>query len=127
MQNANNDQPILSQPSGSSNTTPKDKKKKKVPEKSVEKIFVDTNIPDEKFNNIRDIFVYDVPSSWSHNKILAELKAWGDPISMTVKKQRKYQTLQIKICLSTFTLASFEQGIWQYSLGDISIRWFPEN
>ncbi|GBB94659.1 hypothetical protein RclHR1_00240007 [Rhizophagus clarus] len=127
MENANDDTPIPPQPSGSSNTTPKDKKKKKVTDKSVEKIFVDTNIPDEKVNNIRDIFVYDVPSSWSHKKILAELKAWGDPISMTVKKQRKYQTLRIKICLSTFALASFEQGIWQYSLGDISVRWFPGN
>ncbi|GBC07715.1 hypothetical protein RclHR1_07650002 [Rhizophagus clarus] len=127
MENANDDTLIPLQPSGSSNTTPKDKKKKKVTDKSVEKIFVDTNIPDEKVNNIRDIFVYDVPSSWSHKKILAELKAWGDPISMTVKKQRKYQTLRIKICLSTFALASFEQGIWQYSLGDISVRWFPGN
>ncbi|GBB96228.1 hypothetical protein RclHR1_27020001 [Rhizophagus clarus] len=127
MENANDDIPIPPHPSDSSNTMPKDKKKKKVPEKSVEKIIVDTNIPDEKVNNIRDIFVYDVPSSWSHEKILAELKAWGDPISMTVKKQRKYQTLRIKICLSTFALASFEQGIWQYSLGDISVRWFPGN
>ncbi|GBB96791.1 hypothetical protein RclHR1_28340001 [Rhizophagus clarus] len=127
MENVNDDTPMLSQPSGSSNTTLKDKKKKKVTDKSVEKIFVDTNIPDEKVNKIRDIFVYDVPSSWSHEKILAELKAWGDPISMTVKKQRKYQTLQIKICLSTFALTSFEQGIWQYSIGDISVRWFPGN
>ncbi|GBB95283.1 hypothetical protein RclHR1_25000003 [Rhizophagus clarus] len=96
MENANDDTPMLLQPSGSGNTTSKDKKKKKVTDKSVEKIFVDTNIPDEKVNNIRDIFVYDVPSSWSHEKILAELKAWGDPISMT--------------------------GIWQYSLGDISVQ-----
>ncbi|GBB84638.1 hypothetical protein RclHR1_11200001 [Rhizophagus clarus] len=127
MEIANDDTPVPPHPSDSSNTMPKDKKKKKVLEKSVEKIIVDTNIPDEKVNNIRDIFVYDVPSSWSHEKILAELKAWGDPISMTVKKQRKYQTLRIKICLSTFALASFEQGIWQYSLGDISVRWFPGN
>ncbi|GBB92705.1 hypothetical protein RclHR1_22000004 [Rhizophagus clarus] len=53
MENANDDQPIPPQPSGGSNTTPKDKKKKKAAEKSVEK----------KVNNIRDIFVYDVPSS----------------------------------------------------------------
>ncbi|GBB98815.1 hypothetical protein RclHR1_03330012 [Rhizophagus clarus] len=122
IENANDDTPIPPQPSGSSNTTPKNKKKMKVTDKSVEKIFVDTNIPDEKVNNIRDIFVYNVPSSWFHEKILAELKAWGDPISMTVKKQRKYQTLRIKICLSTFALTSFEQGIWQYSLGDISVQ-----
>ncbi|GBB88307.1 hypothetical protein RclHR1_14880001, partial [Rhizophagus clarus] len=85
MENTNDDNPIPLQPSGSSNTTPNDKKKKKVTDKSVEKIFVNANIPDEKVNNIRDIFVYDVPSSWSHEKILAELKAWGDPISMTFR------------------------------------------
>ncbi|GBB95978.1 hypothetical protein RclHR1_26580002 [Rhizophagus clarus] len=122
MENANDDTTIPSQPSSSSNTTAKSNKKQKVTDKSVDKIFVNTNIPDDKVNNIRDIFVYDVPSSWSHEKILAELKAWGDPISMTVKKQRKYQTLRIKICLSTFALASFEQEIWQYSLSDISVR-----
>ncbi|GBB97387.1 hypothetical protein RclHR1_29830002 [Rhizophagus clarus] len=63
MENANDDTTIPPQPSGSSDTTSKPKKKKKVTEKSVEKIFVDTNIPDENVNNIRDIFVYDIPSS----------------------------------------------------------------
>ncbi|GBB90748.1 hypothetical protein RclHR1_01780015 [Rhizophagus clarus] len=56
--------------------------------------------------------------SWSHAKIIAELKAWGDVISMMIKRQRKYQMLRIKICLSTFSLASFDQSIWQYFLDD---------
>ncbi|GBC10222.1 hypothetical protein RclHR1_09450006 [Rhizophagus clarus] len=122
MENANNNLTIPPQPSGSDNITPKNMKIKKAVDKSVEKIYVNTTIPDDKQANIRDIFIYNVPSSWSYEKILAELKAWRDPISMIVKKQRKYQTLQIKICLSTFTLTSFKQEIWQYSLGDISVQ-----
>ncbi|GES73122.1 hypothetical protein RCL_jg2176.t1 [Rhizophagus clarus] len=58
----NDDATILPQPSGSSNTTPNHKKKLKTVDKSVKKIFIDTNIPNDKISNIRDIFVYDIPS-----------------------------------------------------------------
>ena len=71
--------------------------------------------------------MYDVPIGWSQEKIIANLQAWGDVLSFTIKKQRKYQTLRLKICLSSFTKASFDSGIWQYSLGDLSVRWFPGN
>ncbi|GES75861.1 hypothetical protein RCL_jg20165.t1 [Rhizophagus clarus] len=80
IENANDDTTIPLQPSGSDNTTPKDIKKKKTVDKSVKKIYVDTTIP-----------------------------VWGDPILMTMKKQRKYPMLQIKICLLTFAFAFFEQ------------------
>ncbi|GES80208.1 hypothetical protein RCL_jg23156.t1 [Rhizophagus clarus] len=96
MENANNNLTIPPQPSGSDNITPKNMKIKKAVDKSVEKIYVNTTIPDDKQANIRDIFIYNVPSSWSYEKILAELKAWRDPISMI--------------------------EIWQYSLGDISVQ-----
>ncbi|GES98372.1 hypothetical protein GLOIN_2v1676095 [Rhizophagus clarus] len=99
----------------------KPNKSKKAALKSIEKIYVNQIIPNDKMNNVRNIFVYDVPADWSHAKIIAKLKAWGDVISMTTKHQHKYQTLHIKICLSTFSLASFDQGIWQYSLGDQAV------
>ncbi|GBB93510.1 hypothetical protein RclHR1_21850001 [Rhizophagus clarus] len=117
MENANDDTTIPSQPSGSSNTTTKDKKKKKITAKSVEKIFVNTNIPDEKVNNIRDIFVYDIPSSWSHEKILAELKAWGDPILMTFPgnwslHQRKKRE-QFRLYLNDLPQESHYWSTWE--------------
>ncbi|GES91594.1 hypothetical protein RCL_jg13840.t1 [Rhizophagus clarus] len=58
MENTIDDTTIPPQPSGSSNTTPNDKKKKKAMNKLIEKIYVDTNILDDKVHNIRDIFVY---------------------------------------------------------------------
>ncbi|GBC09917.1 hypothetical protein RclHR1_09200002 [Rhizophagus clarus] len=70
IENANDDTTIPLQPSGSDNTTPKDIKKKKTVDKSVKKIYVDTTIPGDKQANIKNIFVYDVPSSWSHKKFL---------------------------------------------------------
>ncbi|GBB96718.1 hypothetical protein RclHR1_02810036 [Rhizophagus clarus] len=86
----------------------KPNKFKKAAPKSIEKVYVNQIIPNDKKNNIRDIFVYDISAGWSHAKIIAELKAWGDVISITTKRQCKYQMLCIKICLSTFSLTSFD-------------------
>ncbi|GES89855.1 hypothetical protein GLOIN_2v1765605 [Rhizophagus clarus] len=99
----------------------KPNKSKKAAPKSIEKVYINQIILNDKMNNIRDIFVYEIPVGWSHAKIIAELKAWGDVISMMIKRQRKYQMLRIKICLSTFSLASFDQSIWQYFLDDQAV------
>ncbi|CAB4434456.1 unnamed protein product [Rhizophagus irregularis] len=42
---------------------------------------------------IRDIIVYDISYTWDLQKILAELKLWGNTIKCSVKRQHKYQTL----------------------------------
>ncbi|CAB4430973.1 unnamed protein product [Rhizophagus irregularis] len=47
---------------------------------------------------------------------------------MQTKPQRKYQTLRLKIELSTFRLAQFEVNenpVWTTDLGGIPVRWFP--
>ncbi|GBB88709.1 hypothetical protein RclHR1_15280003 [Rhizophagus clarus] len=85
----------------------KPNKSKKAASKSIEKVYINQIILDDKMNNVRDI-LYDVPAGWSHAKIIAKLKAWGDVISMMTKRQHKYQTLRIKICFLTFSLASFD-------------------
>jgi hypothetical protein len=48
----------------------------------------------------------------------------GTAISYTTKKQRKYQTLLVKIALYSFTLASFDQSLWIYTLGSTLVYWF---
>ncbi|GES73101.1 hypothetical protein GLOIN_2v1700277 [Rhizophagus clarus] len=115
---------VLLPPSNGTHDAKLNKSKKAAP-KSIEKVYVNQIISDDKMNNVRDIFVYDCPAGWSHVKIIAKLKVWGDVISMTTKRQCKYQTLHIKICRSTFSLVSFDQSIWQYSLGDQAVQWFP--
>ncbi|GBB90978.1 hypothetical protein RclHR1_18050003 [Rhizophagus clarus] len=45
---------------------------------------------------IHDIFIYDVFAKCKNITILDYLKAWDSVISVTVKKQKKYKTIQYK-------------------------------
>ncbi|GES86661.1 hypothetical protein RCL_jg20601.t1 [Rhizophagus clarus] len=63
-------------PSSFSTLDAKLNKLKKVAPKSIEKVYINQIIPNDKMNNVRDIFVYDIPAGWSHAKIIAKLKAW---------------------------------------------------
>ncbi|PKK61461.1 hypothetical protein RhiirC2_791766 [Rhizophagus irregularis] len=47
----------------------------------------------EEQEQIRDIIVFDIPYTWNLQKILAELKFWGNAIKCSIKRQHKYQTL----------------------------------
>ena len=78
----------------------------------------------EEQERIRDIIVYDIPYTWDLQKILAELKLWGNAIKCSVKRQHKYQTLRVKIALSSFALPQFN-NFWTTDLGGIPVRWFP--
>ena len=40
----------------------------------------------EEIDRIRDIIVYDIPYTWDLQKILAELKLWGNAIKCSVKR-----------------------------------------
>jgi hypothetical protein len=91
----------------------------------LEKIITGHPIPEDRKTKIRDIMIYDVPIEWSYEKILNELTAWGTTISATVKKQKKYQTIRVKIALSSFTVSSFDKGLWFYTLGKKVVRWYP--
>ncbi|GBC07740.1 hypothetical protein RclHR1_07670005 [Rhizophagus clarus] len=46
---------------------------------------------------VRDILIYDVPAKWKNITLLDYLKAWGNIISVTVKKQKKYKTLPLDL------------------------------
>ncbi|GET53235.1 hypothetical protein GLOIN_2v1871772 [Rhizophagus irregularis DAOM 181602=DAOM 197198] len=78
----------------------------------------------EELERIRDIIVYDIPYTWNLQKIIAELKFWGNTIKCSVKRQHKYQTLRVKIALSSFVLPQFNK-YWKTDLGGIPVRWFP--
>ncbi|CAB4423745.1 unnamed protein product [Rhizophagus irregularis] len=79
---------------------------------------------DDERERVRDIIVYDIPYTWDLQKILAELKLWGNAIKCSVKRQHKYQTLRVKIALSSFALPQFNK-YWTTDLGGIPVRWFP--
>jgi hypothetical protein len=104
---------------------PPNRQKSAAPSKRLEKIITGHPIPEDRRTKIRDIMIYDIPIEWSYEKILNELTAWGTTISATVKKQKKYQTVRVKIALSSFTVSSFDKGLWSYTLGKKVVRWYP--
>uniref|UniRef100_U9ULD4 Uncharacterized protein n=1 Tax=Rhizophagus irregularis (strain DAOM 181602 / DAOM 197198 / MUCL 43194) TaxID=747089 RepID=U9ULD4_RHIID len=72
---------------------------------------------------IRDILVYDVPVSLTPEEILQQLTLWGKTISLQMKQQKKYQTVHLKIELTSFRLAQFKGNdgpVWTTDLGDTS-------
>ncbi|EXX62921.1 hypothetical protein RirG_157200 [Rhizophagus irregularis DAOM 197198w] len=72
---------------------------------------------------IRDILVYDVPVSLTPEEILQQLTLWEKTISLQMKQQKKYQTVHLKIELTSFHLAQFKGNdgpVWTTDLGDTS-------
>ncbi|RGB30604.1 hypothetical protein C1646_765130 [Rhizophagus diaphanus] len=78
-----------------------------------------TPLEDEQ-QRVREIVVYDISYTWSLEHLLAELKLWGNTIEVSIKRQHKYKTLQIKIALSLFALPQLS-NYWITDLGDTLI------
>ena len=74
---------------------------------------------------VHDVLVYDIPSTWKPEKILAELTLWGKVISINTKLSRKYQSARVRIVFNSFQLGRYDRGDWQVDLGKIPVRWFP--
>ncbi|GBB97064.1 hypothetical protein RclHR1_29040001 [Rhizophagus clarus] len=72
---------------------------------------------------IRDIIVYDIPAKWDNYTIINALSAWGKVISMTVKWQKKYKTLHVKLEISQL-FKNYEKH-WMAPLMGFRVRWFP--
>jgi hypothetical protein len=81
-------------------------------------------VDQEEAMRVRDILIYDIPSTWEPRKILAELKLWGNTILLATRRQHKYQTVKVTIALSSFTLPQLGK-YWTTDLGGIPVRWFP--
>ncbi|PKY55900.1 hypothetical protein RhiirA4_475734 [Rhizophagus irregularis] len=109
-------------------STKSSNKKKKSNTNQIQNVITGHKPTDDDTSRVRDILVYDIPVSWTPEEILKQLTLWGKTISMQTKPQRKYQTLRLKIELSTFRLAQFEVNenpVWTTDLGGIPVRWFP--
>ena len=109
-------------------STKSSNKNKKLNKHLIEKVITGHKPADDDTSRVRDILVYDIPVSWTAEYILQQLTLWGKPIDIQMKHQRKYQTVRLKIELSTFRLAQFEVNdnpVWTTDLGGIPVRWFP--
>ncbi|CAB4436734.1 unnamed protein product [Rhizophagus irregularis] len=101
-------------------TKSSNKKNNKLNKYLIEKVITGHKPTDDDTSRVRDILVYDIPVSWTAEYILQQLMLWGKPIDIQMKHQRKYQTVRLKIELSTFRLAQFEVNenpVWTTDLG----------
>jgi hypothetical protein len=74
---------------------------------------------------VHEIMVYDVPSTWRPEKIMNELTLWGKMLSISIKTQKKYHSLCVRIELNLFKATAFDRKDWTTDLGGIPVRWFP--
>src|SRR5581483_9201673 len=116
----------VKKPSKSASVSSKPHKQRKKAVKPTVKRKIMTNVVVTKPDNVREIMVYDIPAATPQELILQELlNGWGNVIFISCKKQRKYQSVLVKIELNDFTLGVFERGTWVTSLGNIPVCWFP--
>ncbi|GES84239.1 hypothetical protein GLOIN_2v1765605 [Rhizophagus clarus] len=74
---------------------------------------------------VRDIFIYDVPAKWENITLLDYLKVWGNVISVTIKKQKKYKTVRYKLEIMHAFDTWERDHLWIAPLGPVVVRWFP--
>jgi hypothetical protein len=53
-----------------------------------------------------------------------ELTLWGKTLSISIKTQKKYHSLRVRIELNSFKAAAFDRKDWTTNLGGIPVRWF---
>jgi hypothetical protein len=56
---------------------------------------------------------------------MSELTLWGKTISISIKTQKKYHSLCVRIELNSFKAAAFDRKDWTTDLGGILVQWFP--
>ncbi|GBB84818.1 hypothetical protein RclHR1_01140007 [Rhizophagus clarus] len=93
--------------------------------KKITKMIIMKDLPDNLKNNVRDVMLYDIPVEWSPKTILTHLTTWGQVTLMSIKSQRKYCTVRLKIAFNNFTLQAFDRGKWYHRLHNLEVRWFP--
>ncbi|RGB23774.1 hypothetical protein C1646_805900 [Rhizophagus diaphanus] len=109
-------QSTMAKPDAQTSAKIPQQKGKKSPDNETNQILTGYEAVRKEQERIQDIIVYDIPYTWDLQKILAELKLWGNTIKCSLKRQHKYQTLRVKIALSSFTLPQFNK-FWTTDLG----------
>src|SRR4051812_42062636 len=99
--------------------TGKEKKQDKQPPKQIFSVI--TGYTPERQENIRDITIYDIPSTWTQLDILQHLKLWGHVIAMKTKSQKKYSTVTISIDLNDRAMELWNGGTWMAPLGGLPV------
>ena len=116
------DQSTSKKPSSDKQKTQPKSAKKLPDKKEIVRVMTGYTPKDEEKVQVHDIMVYDIPAKWTPEQILNELILWGQVISASFKKQQKYQTVQVKLVMNTFSLAQFDRtNCWTTDLGGLPV------
>ncbi|GBB96207.1 hypothetical protein RclHR1_02700009 [Rhizophagus clarus] len=84
------------------------KEGKKFTRGAAEKVITGHQVPDADLGKVCHLTVYDVPVEWTQEQIIAALATWGNTIKISMKKQRKFQTVWVKILLNDEVRAHYD-------------------
>ncbi|GBB99684.1 hypothetical protein RclHR1_00360033 [Rhizophagus clarus] len=82
---------------------------------------------------VQDILIYDIPAKWDNYELLSYLSTWGNVISISTKRQRKYKMVRCKLIISEFFrnykaqwMASLAAPQHLTFLSELNIKMFKE-
>ena len=108
-----------------SKAQPAKKKQQRAPPKEIQSVM--TGYDPVLKDNVREITLYDIPSTWAQLELLQHLKKWGHVIAFKTKRQKKYFTVTVSIDFNEWAMNLWNQGVWTAPLGGLPIRWYPAN
>ncbi|CAB4405851.1 unnamed protein product [Rhizophagus irregularis] len=91
------------------------KKSKFTPEKTISTVMTGYTPVDKA--NVREIVIYDIPSTMPQLDILTNLGKWGQVIAFKVKTQKKYSTVTVSIDFNKWALTNWNNGVWTAPFG----------
>ncbi|UZO15066.1 uncharacterized protein OCT59_006502 [Rhizophagus irregularis] len=90
------------------------KKQQHAPPKEIQSVM--TGYDPVLKDNIWEITLYDIPSTWPQLEILQYFEKWSHMIAFKMKYQKKYLTVTISINFNKWAMNLWNQGVWTASL-----------
>jgi len=81
-------------------------------------------LSEKEQQQVYNLIVDDIPCEWEGSKLLQEFNKWGKVMELSARKQKKYQTVRVKISLNDAYTNFYRAGDWTTLLGSINVRWF---
>ncbi|GBC20179.2 hypothetical protein GLOIN_2v1796889 [Rhizophagus irregularis DAOM 181602=DAOM 197198] len=97
-----------------SKVLPVKKKQQHAPPKEIQSVM--TGYDPVLKDNIWEITLYDIPSTWPQLEILQYFEKWSHMIAFKMKYQKKYLTVTISINFNKWAMNLWNQGVWTASL-----------
>ncbi|CAB4445054.1 unnamed protein product [Rhizophagus irregularis] len=60
--------------------------------------------------NVNDIIIYDISSTWKNVELLYHLEAWSKVIFIKITRQKKYNTIRLKLEMNQLCIQTWNNG-----------------